>query len=334
MRASYILRRIGLLFLVLWTAASLNFVIPRLTPRNPIEERLIQQATTGGYLEEGLDEMVKAYEAKFGLDKPLLQQYANYMWDMARLDLGYSLAFFPKRVTELIAMALPWTIGLLGTATLLAFVIGSLFGALIAWPRSPQILQYLLAPFMMLSAVPFYLFALVLIYFLAFRARIFPLGGAYAVDSIPELSVSFALEVVQHSILPALSMILAGVGGWALGMRGMMVTVQGEDYMLLAEANGLKRVRLFLKYGIRNALLPQVTGLGLSLGRLVSGAVLVEAVFGYPGIGSLLNQSIRFFDYFVIYGIVFMVILAIGIATLTLDLIYPLLDPRIRYEEG
>ncbi|MBM3188459.1 MAG: ABC transporter permease, partial [Chloroflexi bacterium] len=134
--------------------------------------------------------------------------------------------------------------------------------------------------------------------------------------------------------LPAISMILAGLGGWALGMRGMMVTVQGEDYMVLAEAKGLKRVRLFFRYGMRNALLPQVTGLALSLGHIVSGAVLIELVFGYPGVGGLLAQAIRQFDYPTIYGIVYMVILGIAVATLLLDLFYPLLDPRIRYEGG
>lgn len=333
MRPDYLLRRIGLLFLVVWTAATLNFVVPKLTPRNPVRERMLQkQLQAGGYIEESFDEMVEAWEKKFGLDQPLWKQYLNYLGDMLRLDLGYSFAYFPQRVNDLIGRALPYTIGLLGIATLIAFTLGSILGAVIAWPGSPKFLQYLLAPLMMISSVPFYLVGLVLIYFLAFRAKILPIGGAHDIGSVPELSLSFIGEVVKHSILPAISMILAGIGGWALGMRGMMVTVQGEDYMILAEAKGLKRARLFLKYGMRNALLPQVTGLALSLGRIVSGAVLVETIFGYPGVGGLLSQAIRQFDYPTIYGIVFMVILGIGIATLIMDLVYPLLDPRIRYE--
>lgn len=332
MRATYLIRRLTLLALVIWTAATLNFLLPKLSPRNPVRERLMEQAQTGGYLEKGLDEMVKAYEAKFGLDQPLWRQYLRYMWDMAHLDLGYSIAFYPKRVIELIGEAIPWTIGLLTVSTLIAFTLGSLVGALLAWPRVPRFLQIFVPPLMTLSAVPYYLLGLVLIYFLAFRLPIFPIGGGYAVGTVPGLEPSFIAEVLHHAALPALSIVLSGLGSWALGMRGMMVTVEGEDYMILAEAKGLKGSRIFLRYAMRNALLPQVTSLALSLGYVASGSILVEMVFGYPGIGTLLARSIRYFDYFTIYGIVFIVILAIALAMLIMDLIYPLLDPRIAYE--
>ena len=332
MRWWYFLRRVLLLFLTLWTAATINFFIPKLAPRNPVREKVLQLAQTGGYIEEGIEEMVKAYEEKFGLDQPLWKQYLNYVWDMLHFNLGYSLANYPKTVMELIGESLPWTLGLLSVTVILSFLIGNLLGALIAWPKSPRFLEYLVAPLMTFSAVPYYIFGLVLIYYLAFRAKLFPLGGGYTLGTIPNKSLSFYLDVAYHSILPALSMIIANIGGWALGMRGMMVTVQGEDYMILAEAKGLKPSRIFLRYAVRNALLPQVTSLALSLARVVSGSVLVETVFAYPGIGSLLADAIRQFDYFTIYGIVFMVIVGIGVATLILDLIYPLLDPRIRYE--
>jgi len=328
----YFLRRVLLLFLTLWTAATINFFIPKLAPRNPVREKVLQLAQSGGYIEEGIEEMVKAYEEKFGLDQPLWKQYLNYVWDMLHFNLGYSLANYPKTVMELIGESLPWTLGLLSVTVILSFLIGNLLGALIAWPKSPRFLEYLVAPMMTFSAVPYYIFGLVLIYYLAFRAKLFPLGGGYTLGTIPSKSLSFYLDVAYHSILPALSMIIASIGGWALGMRGMMVTVQGEDYMILAEAKGLKPSRIFLRYAVRNALLPQVTSLALSLARVVSGSVLVETVFAYPGIGSLLADAIRQFDYFTIYGIVFMVIVGIAVATLILDLIYPLLDPRIRYE--
>jgi len=167
---------------------------------------------------------------------------------------------------------------------------------------------------------------------LAFRANIFPLGGGYTRGTLPDGSLRFYLDVFKHSLLPALSMVIAGLGGRALGMRGMMVTIQGKDYMILAEANGLKEGRIFLRYGVRNALLPAVTSLAISFAYVVSGSVLVERVFGYPGSGSLLLLAIQGFDYFTIYGVVFLVILGIGLATLLLDLTYPLLDPRITYE--
>ena len=145
------------------------------------------------------------------------------------------------------------------------------------------------------------------------------------------MTPEFLGDALRHAILPALSIVLADMGGWALGMRGMMVTVQGEDFMTLAEAKGLNPGRIFLRYGVRNAILPQFTSLALSMGRVVSGAILVEIVFAYPGVGNLLYQAIRSFDYFVIYGVAFMLIVAIGLATLILDLMLPVLDPRIAY---
>lgn len=329
---SFLLKRLGLLLMIVWSAATLNFFIPKLTPRNPLREKLMMEASRSGYIPPGFDEMVKAYEVKFGLDQPLLIQYGRYLGDMARLDLGYSISNFPKTVGALIGEALPWTIGLLVVTTLLSFLLGSLLGALIAWPRSPQWLRIFVAPLLTLSAVPAFLLGLILIYFIAFQWKLLPLGGAYTVGTVPSVSVDFALDVFRHALLPAFTLILTSLGGWALGMRGMMVTVQGEDYMNFAEAKGLKNWRLFYKYAVRNALLPQVTGLALSFSGVVSGAVLTEVIFGFPGIGSLLARSIQQLDYFTIYGVVFIVIVAIGIAMFIIDLIYPLIDPRIAYE--
>jgi peptide/nickel transport system permease protein len=279
-------------------------------------------------------EMVKAYEAKFGLDKPLWEQYLVYMGDIFRLDFGYSLANFPKTVLELVLQSLPWTITLVGTATVLAFIMGTVVGAMLAWPKAPKLFHVFVPLLMTLSAIPFYLLGLLLIYFVAFRLRLLPLGGGYPIGTIPELSLTFLGHAVRHSILPALSLVLVAAGGWALGMRGMMVTVQGEDYMTFAEAKGLKESRVFFRYGIRNALLPQVTALALSLGNVVTGSVLVEYIFAYPGVGSLLARSIQQLDYFVIYGIALLLTIALGLAMLLIDLTYPLLDPRIRYERG
>lgn len=254
------------------------------------------------------------------------------MGDLLRGDLGVSIANFPKTTWELIAEGLPWTIGLLLTTTILSFLLGSLIGALMAWPTAGRFFRNIVPSILVLAAIPAYVIALTLIYFVAFRMKLLPIGGGYGIGTVPNMSVSFFLEVMKHSILPALAIIFASMGGWAIGMRGMMVTVQGEDYMNFAEAKGLKEGRLFFRYGVRNALLPQVTGLALAFSNIVSGAVLVELVFGYPGVGTLLARSINNLDYFVIYGVVLVLIFAIGIAMLIMDLIYPLLDPRIRYE--
>jgi peptide/nickel transport system permease protein len=184
---------------------------------------------------------------------------------------------------------------------------------------------------MVFSAIPFYLIGLVLVYVFAYQLGWFPLSGGVGIQTDFVWSWSLVLEILYHSILPAISILLATLGTWALSMRGMMVTVQGEDYMTFAEALGLSNRRRFLQYGLRNAILPQVTLLALSLGHVLSGSILVELVFGYPGVGQQLFRAIQHLDYFVIYGIVFILICTISLAMLVMDLLYPLLDPRIRH---
>ncbi|MEZ4737326.1 MAG: ABC transporter permease [Caldilineaceae bacterium] len=332
MNLGYIFKRIGVFLIIIWVAATVNFVMPRLAPVNPIREKLLQAVSFGGAGKIDMERVVKTYEEKFGLNQPLWKQYLNYLWDMARLDFGVSLANFPSQVLDIIMRALPWTISLLLLTTLIAFVIGTLLGALIAWPQTPPLLNMLVAPLVTLSSIPFYTLALILVYLLAFTWKIFPLSGGYTLGSMPSWSLNFLKDALYHSMLPALSIVLASLGSWAIGMRGMIISGLGEDYITFAEAKGLKGREIFLRYALRNALLPQVTALALSLGYIVSGAVLVEVVFGYPGVGTVLYQAIRTFDYFVIYGVVMMLILAIGLATLIMDLIYPLLDPRITYQ--
>ncbi len=332
MSLSYLFRRILLVFLIIWTAATVNFFIPKITPRNPIREKLMEQASRSGYIPPGFTEMVKSYEVKFGLDQPVWKQYLSYLNDMAHFNLGYSISNFPTTVPDLIGQAIWWTLGLLTVTTIVTFVIGTLLGALMAWSRSNFIFRQVLPSLLVLGAVPPFIIGLLLIYLVAFKWQWLPLGGAYETGALPTLSVSFILDILKHAILPALAFILTTAGGWAIGMRGMMVTVQGEDYMTFAEAKGLKNWRLFYKYAVRNALLPQITGLAISFSYIVSGSVLVESVFRYPGLGSLLATAIRQLDYFLIYGIVFILIVSIGIAMFIVDLIYPLLDPRISYE--
>jgi peptide/nickel transport system permease protein len=326
----HILRRFGLFVVVIWGAATLNFFLPRLAPGDPVRERLFALSTQGGLTQTGIEEMVASYNKRFGLDLPLWRQYLNYLWDMVRFDFGYSLSFFPVKAGTLIYDALPWTIGLLLVTTVLSFVIGTLFGALIAWPKAPRWLEYAAAPMLTLAAIPYYLLALVLLYVVAFSWKLLPLSGGYTAGTQQQMTLDFWMDVLKHSILPALSIILAAIGSWAIGIRGMMISTVGEDYMTFAEARGLKSSTMFFRYGLRNALLPQVTSLALSLGHIVSGALIVEVVFTYPGVGSLLYNAIKGADFFVVYGVVFMVILTLGIATMLVDLAYPLLDPRIR----
>ena len=331
MRLQYIARRLTLLLLVVWVAASLNFFLPRLGGRDPIRQKLVQQAAAGGYIHTGIEELVQEYNRKFGLDKPLWQQYLTYLSDVFRLDLGYSIANYPRGVSDVLAESLPWTIGLLVTTTVLAFAVGTILGALLGWPNSPRFVQYLFPPLLTLSAVPYFLLGL-LLYIFAFHLKLLPLFGGYTPGTFPDLSLSFALELLRHSVLPAASILLSSLGFWALGMRAMTVSVQGEDFITFGEACGLRGPTLFFHYVIRNALLPQTTSLALALGQVLSGALLVEVVFSYPGIGTALYHSIRQFDYFMIQRIVFTIVLGVTFATFVLDLIYPVIDPRITYQ--
>ncbi len=335
MSAAYVVRRVLLFFVVVWAATTLIFFLPKMAPgRNPVVERIGMMVATGGVNTANIQAMVDAYEQKFGLNKPLWQQYITYLGDLTRLDFGYSLMLYPTKVIDVILISMPWTIGLLTVSTVIAFTLGTLLGGLMAWPKAPQAIHYLLPPLFMFSVVPYYLFGLILVYILAFQIRIFPMGGSSQYGTVANLSPAFIVDVVYHSILPSLSIILASLGFWALGMRAMMVGIAGEDFMLFADAKGLKGKRIFLGYAMRNALLPQTTTLALSLGTILSGALLVEVVFNYAGMGAVLFRAVSSFDYFTIYGVVFFIIVGVAFTTLVLDLVYPLLDPRIRYSKG
>ncbi len=332
MRWTYLINRLVFLVLVIWSASTVNFFLPRITGEDPIRSRMAQQMGQGVEVDKaGMEAMILAYDHEFGLDKPLWQQYLNYLGDLMRLDLKQSIANYPLKVSDLINGALPWTIGLLGVTTVLSVLLGSLFGALVAWRRSATWLQFLAAPLMALSSIPYYLLSLIMLFIFAWGLKWLPGHGGYSIVATPTWTTVFALDVLQHQILPALSIILSATGFWALGMRGNMVTVEGEDFMTLAEAKGLKASTLFFRYGLRNCLLPQTTSLALALGYVLSGSILVEVVFGLPGIGTLLFAAIKGVDFPTIQGIIFAIILALTFSTLILDLILPVLDPRIQY---
>ena len=334
MQAIYIVKRFGVFLLIVWLAATLNFFLPKLSGQDPVRTKLLEEASLGGYVHAGIEDMVKAYQKQFGLDQPLWRQYLTYLGEVSRGDLNYSIANYPRTVVGMISEALPWTIGLLGVTTLFSFAAGTILGALLAWPRAPRWMRWLMPPLWALHAIPFFLLGLVLSWLLAFRFQWLPIFGGYSAGANPAWNWTFVVDVLRHAILPALSIVLVSVGGWALAMRGMMVTTMGEDYVTFAEAKGLRSTTIFTRYCMRNAILPQTTGLALALGQILSGAVLVEAIFGYPGIGALLFQAIEENDFFLIQGIVFTVIVALGFATFVLDVLYPWLDPRISYHRA
>lgn len=330
MTVAYVGRRVGVFFLVVILAVTINFLVPRLRSTNPVEARMNEFAQQGGGNAANMKQLIAIYNEKFGLDKPLWQQYINYWRDVARLDLGTSIAFYPGSVRDEILRAAPWTIGLLAVSTLLAFSVGTILGALLAWPNTGRLFSIFVPVLMTLSAIPYYLLGLVLIYLLALVWPILPSAGAYSSGARLALTWPIVFDIVRHAILPAASIVLAGVGFWGLGMRAMMITTLGDDFMTMAHAKGLRPRTIFFRYSLRNALLPQVTGLAISLAGIMSGAILVEVVFAYPGVGFLLFRAISGNDYFVIQGVTLFVILSVGLALLLLDLLYPLLDPRIQ----
>jgi peptide/nickel transport system permease protein len=317
---------------VIWAASTITFFVPRLSSRNAIRERFAELSRTGGFAPQDLEKIIASYTQQFGLDKPLLQQYWDYLGNIIHLDFGYSLNKYPATVTELIMQALPWTLTLLLVTTILSFIIGNLMGAIAAWPRAPGWLRGAAVPFILLTGVPPVIMGVLLLFFVAFRLKLLPIGGSYSVGVIPEWSWAFVWDSTVHQILPALSLILGSVGGWVLTMRGMGVTIQGEDYVNFAEHKGLTGTRIFRDYYLRNALLPQVTGFALALGTIVTSAIVVEGIFGLPGIGTLLNNSIRSNDFPTIYGIVLFITVAVATIMVGLEFIYPLLDPRIRQD--
>ena len=317
---------------MIWVAATLVFFLPRIAPGDPIEQKVLQMQTLSGNQMGDVNEIIKSYQAKFGLDKPIGQQYINYLGNLARGDLGYSLARYPSRVSDEIMRAAPWTIVLIGTATLIAATIGSALGALIAWRRSPALLRLLLPVFMSTAAIPYFLLGLLLIFSLGLTWRLFPLGAGIDYGMIPAWDFKTVSNMAYHAILPAFSIIIAAIGFWGLGMRAMVVTIGGEDFIQLGDAKGLKERRLFIDYGIRNTLLPQTTALALALGSVISGQVLLEVIFSYPGLGMLLRMAIGQQDFFLIEGIVLMIILSTAVVLFIMDLIYPILDPRISYK--
>ena len=329
----YIAGRLTMFVITVWIASTIVFFLPRLSGQNPLAEKIYQEAQQGGYQDPDVAERVRVFEAKYGFDKPLWQQYVKFVTDVLQFDLGRSIFQWPKSVNEILAEKIMWTLAMGLMTLLLAFLIGSMMGALLEWRRNNWGLMVAMAPILAISAVPFFIFGLVLQLLVFNIDREFPLVYGYrqGVVGWPDwLDLDFILSVLKHGILPAASITLVSLGGWAMGMRGMMVTMKGEDYMVQAEAKGLPDRILLTKYAIRNSLLPQITGLTLALGLIVSGVVLVEIVFGYPGVGGQLLQAVRSNDYPTTQGIVFVLAFGTAAATLVLDLTYPLLDPRIR----
>lgn len=329
----YARARLVRLLVTVWLGATAIFVIPRLGSADPVNAVLGRLLAAGGSTENA-EELIAAYAARFGFDQPILVQYAKYLWNVVTFSNGLSVWAFPAAVDTLIWRSLPWTIGLLGVSLLIAFLLGNLVGALLGWPETGPLTRAVLSAPLLVTALPAFMVGLILIYIFSFELQWFPFAGAYDPALVPAWDWTYVRSIVYYGTLPAVAVILVRMGTFALSMRGMMVTTSGEDYMLLARAKGLGRRRKFFHYGIRNTMVPQITELGVTLGTIAGGFVIVERVFNYPGLGSLLFRAIINNDFPLIQGIVVYLIVGVAVATFVLDMIYPLLDPRISRVAG
>ncbi|MCD6464829.1 ABC transporter permease [Candidatus Bathyarchaeota archaeon] len=326
---NYIFIRVIEYIASLFILITINFFIPRLIPGDPLST-MIARLTAQGYIIPGGKEIVEAYRQRFGLSGTLLDQYLAYLSNLLRGDLGLSISAFPKRVDEIIFEALPWSIGLLSIAVLISWIIGNILGVFVARVRSAKLGSAIAYTALFFNQVPYYIFAMILIYLFAYLFKVLPISGSHEYTVKPELSLAYIIDVIRHSLLPALSIILISIGGWMITMRSIVVTILGEDYLLFAEAKGLKKGTIFKRYLFRNALLPQVTGLAISLGQVVSGSLLVELVFGYPGIGYVMQWSVMNLDYNVMQGCFLIITIAVLTSLLFVDIISMLIDPRVR----
>ena len=328
----YLSGRLALWAITIFVSITVVFFVPRLVPGNPLAAIFVKLTAVGGRV--GAEQLVEQYRRIFGLDRPLWEQYVSFLRELLRGNLGYSVGSFPSEVTDLLRVALPWTIGLLTVTTILSWILGSLAGAVVGWGgKRARFLRPLVPIALVLYTTPYYILALILVFLFAFNWRIFPLSGAYSIVLQPGFTLEFALDVLHHAMLPALSIVLVSLGWWFLSMRSLIAGLRGEDYILLAEAKGLPDQRILWRYAFRNALLPQVTGLALSLGTVVGGALITEVIFAYPGVGWLIYNAIKGLDFPVIQGSVLLLIVAVASANLVIDLAYPLIDPRIRQAE-
>jgi peptide/nickel transport system permease protein len=322
-----ILRRIAFYAVTAIVAITVNFFIPRLMPGNPALTVL------GRVQSQESKQAIAALEVQYGVQTKtgIWGQYIQYWSHLLHGDLGTSLNFYPASVGSLIRAALPWTIALVGTATVISFALGTLLGVAAAWRRGSW-LDGALPAMTFFQAAPYFFVAILAVALFATKLGWFPANSGYDTTTLnPGLNWPFLSSVLDHAVLPAVTIVLASIAGWIIGMRNMMITTMDEDYVLLAQAKGLPARRV-VSYAARNALLPSVAGFSLAVGFIVSGALLTEIVFSYPGIGFLLFTAIGSNDYPLLQGIFLIITFTVLLANLAADFVYVFLDPRTRQE--
>ncbi len=312
----------------LWAAITINFFLPRMMKGDAVSAYLARNRNV-------TPEAAEALRALLGLDTDtsLWQQYLDYWAMLLRGNLGISLLHGMRPVTEVVGQSLIWTVALVGFATLVAFAIGTIGGAIVGWRRGSR-LDALIPITTFLSTIPYFWLGLLAISVFSVLLGWFPIGKAYGVGVKPEWSAEFIGDVLHHGFLPAATIVLASIGGWMLGMRNMMLTVLDEDYVTVAQAKGMPNQRVLWRYAARNAVLPQIQSFALALGFIVGGTIVMEVVFSYPGVGKLLLDATNAKDYALMQGVFLVLTISVLVANLLADVAYGFLDPRTRQTEA
>ncbi len=323
----FVLRRLGFFAVTLWAAVSFNFLIPRLMPGNPVQALEAQHPHLGPQAIRALTILLGG-----GRHQSVVVQYFEYWGHVLTFNFGISITTsFGTSVNTMVFNALPWTLGLVGVTTVIAFLIGTLVGLVSAWKRGTWLDSALPPIFVITSAFPYFWIALLAIYFFSIRLGVLPDGGAYNfLNDSPALKWHYISDVLQHAILPAMTILITSIGGWILTMRNNVITVLAEDYVRMARAKGLKPWRIMWEYAGKNAILPNLTGFAMSLGFVVSGAILVEYVFNYPGVGYMLLNAVNGLDYPLMQALFLLITVAVLLSVLAADVVTAILDPRTR----
>lgn len=324
----YIGEKVIYYLIAFYIAISLNFLLPRLIPGNPVQV-IVGKLMQGGSLEgESAKRLYETYMKEFGLDKPMLYQYFVYLKNILKGDLGTSFMLYPAKVIDLLKEALPWTLGLQIPAIIIGWLIGNILGAYSAY-KGKKVDGVIYTSALVFSSIPYYCVAIILLYLFAVKWPILPIGGGYDFGYVPSFSLDFIGNVLWHYILPFSSLVLVAIGTQAIGMRQMALYELTTDYVNYGRILGLNE-RKIVRYVFRNAMLPQVTGLALSFGTMMAGALITETVFSYPGVGSLLFSAVRQVDYPLIQGCTLFITIAVLLANFIVEIAYGFIDPRIR----
>ncbi|MBY5748370.1 ABC transporter permease [Rhizobium leguminosarum] len=328
----FVLKRFGQFLLVVFLGVTITFFVTHLTPIDPVEESIGAITQMGQSDPNAIELMRQSLRELYGMEGSIWQQYLNFWLRLATGDLGPSLSAFPTPVSTIILRSLPWTIGLMSVSTLITFVLGNALGALAGYYRKDMVLKAVSLVFIALLPIPYYILAFVLLIVFGYLWPVLPINGGYEMNANLDLSFALVFDILKHSILPALSLILVGAGSWLIGMRALVSNIITEDYVVFAELGGVPKRKILRSYIARNAMVPQFTGLAMSLGAIFNGTVITEIVFGYPGIGNLLIEAVHAGDYSLVLGLSALSIVGVAAAVFIIDILSPLIDPRIKVE--